>query len=76
LGCAISIGLSVWTAEAGGWIRHLEFRSAPKSTPTPAPSVPMASPSATPLPIPTASVAPDALPAPAGSGSVTAPAAN
>ena len=76
LGCAISIGLSVWTAEAGGWIRHPEFRPAPKSTPTPAPSVPMASLSATPLPIPTASVAPDALPAPAGSGSVTAPATN
>jgi len=73
---ALSILLSVWTAEAGGRIRHPEFRPAPKSTPTPAPT---ASPAATPLPIPAASVAPNALPVPLGtgagmgSGSVTAP---
>ncbi|MBX9577488.1 MAG: hypothetical protein K2W97_03300 [Chthoniobacterales bacterium] len=64
LGNAISISLSIWTAEAGGRIRHLEFRpSTPWDnvvTPTPAPSpaamtTPAPTPVATPLPIPTAS---------------------
>jgi hypothetical protein len=32
VGSALSIALSVWTAEAGGRIRHSEFRSEPKST--------------------------------------------
>jgi len=32
LGCALSVGLSVWTAEAGGRIRHAEFRPAEKSS--------------------------------------------
>jgi len=82
LGCTISIGLSIWTAEAGGWIRHPEFRPAPKSAPTPIPSAPMASPAITPLPIPTASVVPSVLQVPIGtgagmgSGSVASPATN
>lgn len=39
LGNAISISLSVWTAEAGGRIRHLEFRPAtPWDTPATPPS--------------------------------------
>jgi MFS superfamily sulfate permease-like transporter len=82
LGCTISIGLSIWTAEAGGWIRHPEFRLAPKSAPTPIPSAPMASPAITPLPIPTASVVPSVLQVPMGtgagmgSGSVASPATN
>ncbi len=62
-GCAISIGLCVWTAEAGGRIRHLEFRpessapapspdQAPVSVPTPAPVISplVTEPSATPSP--------------------------
>jgi len=82
LGCTISIGLSIWTAEAGGWIRHPEFRPAPKSAPTPIPSAPMASPAITPLPIPTASVAPSVFQVPMGtgagmgSGSVASPTTN
>ena len=78
LGSALSIALSVWTAEAGGRIRHTEFRPAPKPSvipvATPA-SSPEASSTMTPLPIPTASNAPDAL-VPIGSGSVSAPSTN
>ena len=61
LGSMISIGLSIWTAEAGGRIRHTEFRSFTESTPLPAPAplatstpglsatpVPAASPSSSP----------------------------
>ena len=76
LGCTISIGLSVWTAEAGGWIRHPEFRPTSKSTPTPEPNAtPVASPSQTPAPMPSTSIAPNAM-APVGSGTVSAPATN
>ncbi len=79
LGCTISIGLSIWTAEAGGWIRHPEFRPIPKTTPTPTPTpvaIPTASPAMTPLPLPTASVVPGTGLAPSESGSITAPATN
>ena len=75
LGCTISIGLSVWTAEAGGWIRHSEFRPVPKTTPTPV-AIPTASPAMTPLPLPTASVVPGTGLAPSESGSITATATN
>jgi hypothetical protein len=55
IGILLSVGLSVWTAEAGGRIRHPEFRHAasapqveiPTSTPTPSP---IPSPSSTPAP--------------------------
>jgi hypothetical protein len=59
LGSAISISLSVWTAEAGGRIRHSEFRSAKETSPTPTPA-PTISPSisATPTPSPLAKPAP------------------
>ena len=65
LGSSISIGLSVWTAEAGGRIRHAEFRAVQEASPTPAPSVaPTATPeaSAPPLPMPTVSSTPAATP--------------
>jgi hypothetical protein len=81
LGCTLSIALSVWTAEAGGRIRHTEFRpvakpSEPSVTPTMSPaSSPETSSAMTPLPIPTASIAPNAM-VPIGSGSVSAPATN
>jgi hypothetical protein len=50
LGSMISIGLSIWTAEAGGRIRHSEFRSPSESTPIPAPA-------------PTVSATPESIPA-------------
>jgi hypothetical protein len=83
VGSALSIALSVWTAEAGGRIRHPEFRPELKPTAQPqqqgqgAPSVPepipSPSPSASmtplpPLPAPPAYVVPGTLLAPAGSG--------
>jgi hypothetical protein len=48
VGNLLSVSLSVWTAEAGGRIRHVEFRPAPPATSSP-----------TPLPIPQASVLPE-----------------
>jgi hypothetical protein len=59
----LSVALSVWTAEAGGRIRHAEFRGAPAATPAPvAPPtpVPSATPTATPIEIPQASPSPSA----------------
>ena len=66
VGSTLSIALSVWTAEAGGRIRHPEFRPEPKSTAQPqlqpqsqgqgTPSVPELMP--TPSPSPSASVTP------------------
>ncbi len=61
LGSVISIGLSIWTAEAGGRIRHIEFRSikdviivpTPIITPVPPPpSSPLPTPEGTPTPVP------------------------
>ena len=52
LGCILSIALSIWTAEAGGRIRHPEFRPAPMVTPSPEP--PPATPTA-PAPSPSPS---------------------
>jgi hypothetical protein len=56
LGSTLSIALSIWTAEAGGRIRHTEFRPAEKASPTPSPTAspspepsPSASPASTPL---------------------------
>jgi hypothetical protein len=37
IGNLLSVSLSVWTAEAGGRIRHSEFRPASLSTPSPSP---------------------------------------
>jgi hypothetical protein len=56
LGSAISIGLGIWTAEAGGRIRHSEFRSikeiSPDATPAPTSTAPSPSPAPTTLPAP------------------------
>ena len=53
IGILLSVGLSVWTAEAGGRIRHPEFRHAASAPPAcslfPSPS-PIPSPSSTPAP--------------------------
>jgi len=49
LGGALSIALSVWTAEAGGRIRHVEFRPASKVLPIPSPS-PLSTGSPSPMP--------------------------
>jgi len=48
VGNLLSVALSVWTAEAGGRIRHAEFRPVPATTPSP-----------TPLPMPQAIVLPE-----------------
>jgi hypothetical protein len=67
LGCTIAIALSVWTAEAGGRIRHPEFRPAEKaSLPQTLSPTPEGSPSATPA----ASASPLAIPSPSPSSSV------
>jgi hypothetical protein len=70
VGSALSIALSVWTAEAGGRIRHPEFRPEPKSTAQPplepqsqgqgTPTVPELVPTPTPTPSssPSASITP------------------
>jgi hypothetical protein len=55
-GCLLSIALSVWTAEAGGRIRHMEFRSS-----TPAPT-PLPTPASSPSPIPAGSPAAESSP--------------
>ena len=66
LGSALSIMLSVWTAEAGGRIRHSEFRPPEKASPSPSASPsPEASPSASPVGSPSATPSPQ--PSPAGS---------
>ncbi len=62
LGSAISIALSVWTAEAGGRIRHTEFRPVEQSSPTPEPT-------ATPVPSPT--ITPEVSPTPEATASPT-----
>ncbi len=59
LGNAISISLAVWTAEAGGRIRHLEFRP---TTPWDQPAVSAPSPTATPTPSATPMPADTVLP--------------
>ncbi len=61
IGALLSITLSIWTAEAGGRIRHTEFRPVPKATPTPSP----AESSAAPSPLPSATPMPSPAPAPA-----------
>jgi hypothetical protein len=49
----LSVALAVWTAEAGGRIRHEEFRAYPSPTPAATPT-----PTPRPLAVPQASVAP------------------
>lgn len=61
IGNLLCISLSVWTAEAGGRIRHSEFRPAPVSLPTP---IPESSPSAAPSPTPTATPSTSSSPSP------------
>ena len=56
LGSALSISLSIWTAEAGGRIRHTEFRPAEKTPPT-------TTPSSTPILTPTSATLPAVNPA-------------
>jgi len=65
LGSALSIALSVWTAEAGGRIRHTEFRPETNPAATPAPL-----PDGLSSPTPTLSPAPIS-PEPAASPTVT-----
>ncbi|MCE9588821.1 MAG: hypothetical protein K8R57_10980 [Verrucomicrobia bacterium] len=86
VGSTLSIALSIWTAEAGGRIRHPEFRPEPKSTAQPqlqpqgqgqdAPSVPELVP--TPSPSPSGSMTPlPPLPVPTATvvpGALLAPA--
>lgn len=76
IGILLSIALSVWTAEAGGRIRHAEFRSATLAPQlvTP-PAIP--TPTTTPASIPSASGAsvPES-PAPTNSTTPATPAAN
>lgn len=64
IGILLSVGLSVWTAEAGGRIRHTEFRS---DTSAPQPAKPFPSPASTPLSAPSATPAPESA-SPAGAG--------
>jgi uncharacterized membrane protein YkgB len=64
LGGALSIGLSIWTAEAGGRIRHTEFRSVQEASPTPIP-LPIPSPLPVNTPEPTATpISPTPEPSP------------
>ena len=77
LGNTISIALSVWTADAGGRIRHTEFRPAtPWDQPTVTTSAP--SPTATPIATPATTIMPAATPAatPMPSSSATPVATN
>lgn len=62
VGSTLSIALSVWTAEAGGRIRHPEFRPEPKST---------AQPQETPTAIPMTTPAPELVPTPSPSATMT-----
>ena len=86
LGSAISIGLSVWTAEAGGRIRHTEFRSVkeslsesvtmplppPATSPAPtAPPLPSVTPEATLTPSPSSIATPTPEPLPSATPSST-----
>jgi len=65
LGSAIGIGLSVWTAEAGGRIRHTEFRSLQDTIVVPTPiMIPVPAPSPAPSPTPSPSITPEAKPMP------------
>ena len=74
LGSGLSMGLGIWTAEAGGRIRHTEFRSikdiiivpTPIITPVPPPpALPLPTPEGTPATIPAPTL--DATPAPESS---------
>ena len=59
IGVALSISLSVWTAEAGGRIRHSEFRVTPlQSLPGVVPPPPAATPTPTADPVAPAMVSP------------------
>jgi len=60
IGGALSISLSVWTAEAGGRIRHSEFRvmPLPQSLPEVVPPLPAATPTPTADPVAPAMVSP------------------
>ena len=63
LGSAISISLSIWTAEAGGRIRHTEFRSLEESL-------------ASPVPTPTSTATPETSATPAAPPTATIPEAS
>jgi len=52
IGSLLSIALSVWTAEAGGRIRHTEFRTASPGTPAPAVPVNPPAPGRADVPLP------------------------
>ena len=60
IGVVLSISLSVWTAEAGGRIRHSEFRVTPppQSLPEVVPPLPAATPTPTADPVAPAMVSP------------------
>jgi hypothetical protein len=63
LGSTLSIGLSVWTAEAGGRIRHTEFRPVEQPSPEPT-ATPVASPTPETSPAPAPAASPSASVAP------------
>ena len=70
LGSALSIALSIWTAEAGGRIRHTEFRPTEKTPPTTTPSsTPILTPTSATLP----AVNPSATPSTSALPSTTLP---
>jgi hypothetical protein len=74
IGALLSIMLSIWTAEAGGRIRHTEFRPVPKATPTPSPMESSAAPSPIPAPSPTPLPSATPMTSPASSPSNATPA--
>lgn len=51
LGCTLSIALGIWTAEAGGRIRHTEFRPPGKTETAPLPVLPSSLPSPASTPV-------------------------
>ena len=65
LGSVLSIALSIWTAEAGGRIRHPEFRPLEKSLATPSSMSETPLPSATPSETNSLSTSPSVNPSPA-----------
>lgn len=66
IGGALSIGLSVWTAEAGGRIRHSEFRPTPRVSPSPMPAAASSPQGSLPAPAPSPEGSPSGSPATTG----------
>lgn len=62
IGNLLSVSLSVWTAEAGGRIRHSEFRPTSAASPTAAPEPSPSGPPLSPAPTATPSTPPSPVP--------------